>query len=103
MKIVNHGLWERYEPEVKPAWHPATVMYCRRVSDKIDWYDFHPTLNHDTVKATVDSGLVRAASREADRLFPQQAHVIEIYDIDNTDVQRIYGNKPFNLETNEFV
>ena len=36
--IVNHGLWESYEPENDTSTSETKYLYCRRVEDQIDFY-----------------------------------------------------------------
>jgi hypothetical protein len=100
MKITDHGQWEVYEPETAPAFLRAhKVMFCRRVSDKRDWYEFQHELGKDTIKMVVDAdGTVQATQREASMLFPGGRLLLEVYEanIDHETLrQKVFNGTEF--------
>lgn len=40
IKIISHGDWVRYVPEVNPVAELPNVMFAKRTTDDKDWYDF---------------------------------------------------------------
>jgi hypothetical protein len=81
MDIIDHGEWVIYTPEKSNL--PATVMFCRRVADGKDWYEYLRTsFKPDTMKLTLKeydgSLIVQAAHRDPSNLFPAGTRLIEI-------------------------
>jgi len=54
MRFIDHGNWVTYVPENHPLLE-YNVLFCRRISDGIDWYEFQRSeLTHlDTIKLTL--------------------------------------------------
>jgi hypothetical protein len=101
MKIVDHGVWSRYEPESRPADLPASVMFCRRDRDGRDWYEYvrGNDLSRHSIKLTVLDDVVRAATRDASMLFPQGCRVVEVVGDDAPDPQARYGGMVYDAHT----
>jgi hypothetical protein len=106
MKIINHGSWTRYVPDQMPKELPANIgiIFCRRDSDGVDWYQYihgkTAKLKGDSIKVTVLDGIVRAASRDASMLFPQNCTVLELIGDNTMDAQTAYGGKLYDARTN---
>jgi hypothetical protein len=104
MSVINHGTWSRYTPDPWPEGLPAAIMFCKRDSDGIDWYEYTndgASFSPNAVVATVYGNVVTTVNREYARLFPQGALVIEITG-DNTteDPQAAYGGKLYDATAN---
>ncbi len=105
MKILYHGKWSVYKPASRNPNAPPNTVYARRESDGMDWYNFihdnHPFKKGSVIVTLVntDMGLViGAAVYEADRLFPDYGHIIEIEGYTGKNPQKDFGNKFFDLE-----
>lgn len=105
--IKDHGDWARYVPDDgKTTW-----MYCKRVEDGIDWYDYsdNPTTNFDPkgVKIALlplnDSLLTTCVSLDQTLLFPQGCTVIEVLGWEGEKPHNTFGNCTFDPETGEFT
>jgi hypothetical protein len=101
MKIIDHGMWLRYVPEPWPKDRPFNVMFCKR-ADGTDWYKFFPNLAAHSIKMTVLEDIVRAVSRDASKLFPQNCRLLEIVDDDIGDPQAKYGGKFYDSKAKSF-
>jgi hypothetical protein len=102
MTIINHGMWSRYTPDPYPQL-PAGLMFCKRDSDGVDWYDYvHSGANFapGSIVATVCDGKVITVHREYDRLFPQGAVVIELTNDSTEDPQATYGGQLYDAVSN---
>ena len=106
MTIINHGSWTRYVPENAPAALPSgmSVMFCRRDSDGVDWYDYiyqsGSVFAPGSIKMTVLGGEVQAVVREEDRLFPQSCVLLELTGDDVEVPHRKYGKWLYDEATN---
>ncbi|MEH2525874.1 MULTISPECIES: hypothetical protein [unclassified Bradyrhizobium] len=102
MTIINHGSWVRYVPDVWPEGLPPNIMFCKRESDGVDWYDFMQgdAMAAGSIKATVYNGKVGAATRDITLLFPQAAVLLEITDDDVADPQAFYGGLMYDPVAN---
>jgi hypothetical protein len=99
MKIVSHGPWTAYEPHPWPEGFPPSIMWCRNTAGQ-DWYDYQKTLDPETVKCTVRDSVVQAVYRDASKLFPQGCILLELFDADTVDVQKMYGGMWYDTKTN---
>lgn len=104
ISIINHGSWARYTPDALPEGAPLGAMFCKRVSDGVDWYDYirnGAVFAPGSIKATVDTNsVVQAVYRVADFLFPQDCVVIEITGDNSTaDPQATYGGQVLDGDT----
>jgi len=98
MITLYHGEWERYTPNRLPRGVTPNhnVMFCRRVGDNVDWYDFINIMlfRKKSIKVTVMDGEVKAANRDPSKLFPQYCSVYEIIgEKFHVDPQKKYGGK----------
>jgi hypothetical protein len=100
MKIIDHGVWHRYEPVPRFADLPSNIMFCRRDGDGKDWYEYLKgnELTQTSLKMTVLDDVVRAASRDASMLFPQGCRVIEVVGDDASDPQTRYGGMVYDAK-----
>jgi len=83
MRVVDHGEWEIYEPEVVPDFlRNQKVMFSRRASDGRDWYEFRKELtNPVSIKMTVMRDTVMATTLDASEgLFPAGERLLEVFD-----------------------
>ncbi|WP_316202970.1 MULTISPECIES: hypothetical protein [unclassified Bradyrhizobium] len=94
MQIIDQGQWVAYVPNPFPADLALNTAFAKRESDGRDWYDalYGPTplFLPETVKATVwplpnGDWQVQAVDRDATRIFPPGARVIEIADYAGAD------------------
>jgi hypothetical protein len=106
MNIIDHGKWLPYKPAELPYGIPDTVLFARRESDGVDWYEYSrggSNFRPDTVKfiahhqPVVDRLVIGAAVRDVSMLFPANAVVCEITDYSGTDPQKEFGQKIFDL------
>lgn len=112
LKVKEHGRWEIYRPEKTPPKIPETLMsitvFCRRVDDHKDWYDYSQSneFEADTIKMTVyDMGSylqVQAVTRDVSMLCPQNSLVLEVWGIDDADPQKTYGQRQYLRDKGEF-
>lgn len=96
--IIDRGEWEPYRPTEVPPGFPAAAMFCRRISDGVDWYEYLATggeLSADTVKMTgIETNgalVIQAVATEADRLFPQNCRLIEVAGLTETDPDALFA------------
>jgi hypothetical protein len=40
MKIIDHGTWVQYTPQKRAENMPPHVLYLKRTSDGVDWYEY---------------------------------------------------------------
>lgn len=105
-KILDHGFWRPYTPDPLPEWAQqasalgGTVLFMRRESDNVDWYDFIKTdgqfFENAVLALTVPDAdpateTVGAISRDETKLVPYNQRVIEILGVDPAEP------KPHNL------
>jgi hypothetical protein len=98
MHIIDHGEWETYKSSQHPRGLPGNVLFCRRVSDKRDWYEFQSALKNDNIKLTVYRQVVMTTTHDASSLFPADMRVLEIVgfsDDHETLRQQRYDGKTF--------
>lgn len=111
--VIDHGIWERYEPDVRPEGAPSGALFARRVSDALDWYEFAwspESWHEDSLKATClvsEAGsLCAAIVRDVPTLFPPaNGRIIEILGHDPADPtpHKAYEGKLVNLEAGTFA
>jgi hypothetical protein len=103
LAITDCGDWVPYAPLVLPAGYPANTMFCRRVSDGVDWY----TLAHGgslagyplvaTALAAGDGTfVVQAVANEPQKLFPQNCRLIAISGYAGSQPQADLGRQVYN-------
>ena len=110
-QIIDHGKWERYQPDKIPQGMPPNVLFARRISDGVDWYDYSrdsKNFSPDTVKFTalwqdVHNGYtIDAATRDPTRLFPAGALLREIVDYHGgSDPQLELGARLYDPDSNK--
>lgn len=100
MAIIDHGQWQRYEPEVRPAHLPASIMFCRRIGDGVDWYEYQKSspFSEGSVFFVVHQGRIKVATDDPSRLFPQGMHLFEETAPLPGDPQTIYGEQLFGAD-----
>lgn len=123
MNIKEHGQWEIYKPLELPIGMPPSALFCRRVTDKIDWYEY--TVAHNTsinkpadaqkvfgdttVKMTViwhpelEMYLVSSAVTNPIVLFPGNQQILEILDYTGTDPAKDFNGKVYNPADGSFT
>jgi len=107
MRIKDHGDWVSYEPSEKlfPNITTHNILYCQRVSDKRDWYDFQRNELRDigTIKATLmqidGEWTVQTTARDPSFLFPAGLKLIEIDDTDGAVEHESLRRMRVNLKT----
>jgi hypothetical protein len=105
MDIIDHGDWVSYVPEGHPLLEHK-VVFCKRVSDGVDWYAYQRStdlLTSDTVKITllvINGDLtVMATHRDGSLIFPEKCKLIEVdFKGDHETLRR----KRFNPESRSF-
>jgi hypothetical protein len=105
MDIIDHGDWVSYRPESHPLLR-HNVLFCKRVSDGIDWYKFQRQddfLTSTTVKMTLlkinDEWTVQATQRDGSMIWPLNNKLIEL-NIDGD--HEVYRRRRFNIDHREF-
>jgi hypothetical protein len=105
-QIIDHGRWALYQPDRLPEYAPFGVLFARRESDGVDWYDYSrdsKSFGADTVKFTVllqNGFTVGAATRDVTRLFPAGALVRELTEFHGIDPQAELEVKRYDPDTN---
>lgn len=109
MAHINHGSWVRYQPTETRAGIPLTVMYARRESDGLDFYDFvqppaTPYAEGNVAIAVMwreeyNAYIVGAAVFDPTAMFPAGHTIVEIDDYTGTDPQTDLGGRAYDLET----
>jgi len=106
MRFIDHGNWVTYVPENHPLLE-YNVLFCRRISDGIDWYEFQRSeLTHlDTIKLTLllvnkKHWQVQTTARDASMLFPAEHRLIEI---GNAETHEDLRTLRFDLKRGEFL
>ena len=105
MKIIDHGMWHTYTPNRLPKDAPPGALFTRRAGDGIDWYDYANSGRNfasDSVKMTVIDGVVGAAVTDPTMLWPGNAKVIEVEDVETDDPQRLFGDKVYDADNKTF-
>ena len=109
MRIIDHGQWIAYKPDVWPETAPPRTLFAKRESDGIDWYVFSRTKDRfadNTVKATVrwddlyKSMVVSTATYDVTMLFPAGQLLLEITEYTGNDplkdfASMLYANGKF--------
>jgi hypothetical protein len=103
MKIINHGEWEAYVPDPRPEELPANILFCRRKSDGVDWYEYQKKLTDKAVYCVVLNGKINPVFRDPSMLFPQYGTVLEIVDKDTVEIIAEYAGRKYDPETNTLV
>lgn len=101
MKITDHGEWVLYEPKVRPhavRYVKQKIIFCQRVSDSVDWYEYQHEVKNDNIWMTVDKErTVQATARDVSMLFPADLKVLEVQDdVDHESFrQKIFDGTKF--------
>ena len=104
MRIIDHGFWEPYQPLAVPSGFPGNAIFLRR-ADGTDWYDYvfpGDKFAEGSIKMTILHGCVGAAVTDATMLFPAGASVLEIFDVEVTDPQALFGGKVYDPNAQTF-
>jgi len=109
MAHINHGMWRRYQPTETREGIPPDVLYCRRESDGLDFYDFvqppaTPYAEGSVAIAVMwreeyNAHVVGAATYDPTAMFPADSVIIEIDDYTGSDPQADLGGRVYDLET----
>src|SRR4051812_26130640 len=84
MSVKDHGKWVSYSPDPHPEHYPKNVIFAKRESDGIDWYDYvrGDHFEKDTMKFILEERdgktCIRTPAVEADRLFPVGGRLVEV-------------------------
>jgi len=85
MDIIDHGEWVVCDkPDDYPVKLPPNILFARRVSDGVDWYQFQrkELTAADTIKMVIrntDEGwAVLTTTHDATHLFPAGSRLIEV-------------------------
>lgn len=97
----DHGYWVRYTPAQRPEGVPDNVMFSKRESDGVDWYEYNHSPVHfqaDSVKLVMrrfdgsTSWEVGQSNRDVTHLFPPDGSMImEVLDDAVTDEKWFLG------------
>jgi hypothetical protein len=108
MEIIDHGEWVASEkPDNYPVKLPPGILFARRTSDGLDWYQFQRSelTDTDTVKMLLrktDQGwAVLTTTYDASELFPQDSRLIEVRGV--TDDHESYRMNLVDLDTKQFT
>jgi hypothetical protein len=83
--LKDHGYWIRYIPTQRPDGVPDNIMFSKRESDGVDWYEYNHSPVHfqpDGVKLVVRqfegsiSWEVGQSNRDVTHLFPPDGSMI---------------------------
>lgn len=107
MDIIDHGEWVAYRPE--SHWllqHNPKILFCKRVSDGVDWYEYRATAGiptSNTVKMTLmkigDDWQVMTTERDGTIIWPESTKLIEFkYDGEHETLRQ----KFFDLDARQF-
>jgi hypothetical protein len=105
MKILDHGKWIAYEPDVPHKDAPLNTMYCRRESDGMDWYDYIRSgkrFSKDTIKfMAMEHGpntgfIIGPVTKDVTKLFPAGHIVGEILDCGSLNSQKEFGQRIYD-------
>ena len=110
MEFIDHGDWVPYVPD---PWPPHlhlhhSVLFCKRVSDDRDWYDFQrkELKGQDTVKMTLlnlrGHWQVQASYHDASMIFPAAHKLIEIKG-NLREAHENFRRRRFDLQRGEFL
>lgn len=116
LTVAELGEWAAYVPEPVPAAAPAAALFCRRVADGVDWYDFARAKNPDgtyvnfaaaAVKMTVMNipargWSVQAVTADHERLFPQGCLLLQVTGITDANPQAAYGGMVYDRTAQTF-
>src|SRR4029077_10002730 len=105
MDIIDHGEWISYKPD--GHWLlQHNVLFCKRVSDGVDWYVYQRQTNlltSDTVKMTLmkveDEWTVMATQRDGSMIWPLDTRLIEV---DMSGDHEKFRQKRFNFDSRTF-
>lgn len=106
MMIYDHGTWSRYSVANLPGYAPMNAMFCRNDTSGVDWYDYikQRNLSDESIKLVCFSEggnwIVKVATVDGSRLFPQSARLLELYDGDLDDPTTAYVGKVYDPATN---
>lgn len=106
MNIIDHGEWVQYKPDPNPfpLVDGMSVLFCRRISDGRDWYDFHRkelTSPHSIYMTLMKvDRVVRVTTRDATTLFPAGMQLIEVTGV--TEDHELFRQKRFDPERRAF-
>jgi hypothetical protein len=105
--IIEHGEWEKFKPDLRPSNFPENIMFCRRKKDGAEWYQYlTKNFQAESIKMTIipysETWVVQAVVKEADRLFPAGALVLELTGMDIVDPQTMFGQQVYDRKTKTF-
>lgn len=104
MNIIDHGKWLPYTPDKIPEGLPANILWARRESDAVDWYEYsrnstnwtEGSLRFIAHQQDTAGWVIGAVVRDVSALFPANAIVGEIIGYAGSDPQRELGQKIFD-------
>lgn len=98
MQIIERGAWESYKPAEIPEGLPDGVLFCRRIEDGVDWYEFQKRpFGDNSIYLVLRDNVVQVATRELGRLFPVGSTLIELSD--TNDDEATYVGKKYDAGT----
>jgi hypothetical protein len=109
MTIYDHGAWTSYVPAVWPEGLPINIIFVKNDVTGEDWYTYvhDGNLSHESVKLVCfnENGdwIVRIATVDGSRLFPEGRRVIELYDGDIDNPQSTYEGMRYDPASNSLV
>jgi len=109
MTIYDHGTWSLYSIVDFPGYAPMNAMFCRNDESKVDWYAYlkDRNLSDESVKLVCfhegGNWIVKIATVDGGRLFPQRARLLELYDGDLDDPRAAYVGKMYDPSTNTLI
>lgn len=110
-KIKDLGFWESYRPTVFPPGVPEIAMFCRRVSDGVDWYQlvrnpdvWNPNAVYVTGLPGRDGLLAQSINRIPQHLFPQSCQLLEVEGVplDDDKPHRLFEGKIIDIVAGTF-
>jgi hypothetical protein len=109
MTIYDHGAWSLYVPAVWPEGLPTNIIFVKSDVNGEDWYAYvrDGNVSQESVKLVCfnEGGrwIVRIATVDASRLFPEGRRVIELYDGDLDNPQATYEGMQYDPASNSLV
>lgn len=111
--VDDLGTWTTYKPNPWPSEMPPEVLFAKRDSDGVDWYEYLKTpdtfYDDDVIAvAALENGqwIIKVATRDATRLWPAGRKVLVWTDETSDDPQTKYGEKVYNgtaIVDNSFI
>jgi hypothetical protein len=113
--IINHGTWLPYTREMvlSPEGHPMVpsgTIFCKRVSDDVDWYEFSRAAGSfaagSVLVACLSTNLgyiTQAVCADPQLMFPQNCMLIEVQGWEGEKPHNVFGMKVFDPEAGTFT